>query len=180
MRTQSGFTFTESLITLAMLGVLLGVVVPSVADVLHGLRLQAVTGDVFQHLMLARSEAIKRNGRVVLCKSVDGQACDGQARWEQGWLLFHDVNGNGAREPLEPVLQRLHQLPAGWRLTANGPLANYVSYGPFGAARMVPGGFQAGSFTVCRTSTDTLEARQIVINAGGRPRVQKVWLDQCY
>lgn len=180
MRTHRGFTLTEALITLAVLGLLLGVAVSTVAEVLHGLRLQAVSGDVFHHLMLARSEAIKRNGRVVLCKSVDGLTCTEQARWEQGWLLFHDVNNSGSREPREPVLQRLPALPAGWRLNANGPLANYVSYGPFGAARMVPGGFQAGTFTVCRTSTDTLEARQIVINAGGRPRVQKVWLDQCY
>ena len=177
---QRGFTLTESLVTLAVLGVLLGLAVTTVADLLHGLRLQAVTGDVFQHLMLARSEAIKRNGRVVLCKSRDGEACASDGPWEQGWLLFHDINNSGTRERTEPVLQRLHGLPPGWRLNANAPLANYVSYGPLGATRLVPGGFQAGTFTVCRTSTDTLEARQIIINAGGRPRVQKVWLDQCY
>lgn len=180
MQTQRGFTLTETLATLAVLGVLLGVAVTTVADVLHGMRLQAVTGDVFYQLLLARSEAIKRNGRVVLCKSVDGQSCTTEARWEQGWVLFHDANNSGTREPAEPVLQRLQALPAGWRLQANGPLADYVSYGPLGAARLVPGGFQAGTFTVCRTSADTLEARQIVINAGGRPRVQKVWLDHCY
>lgn len=179
MNTHRGYTLTEALVTLAVLSVLLGVAASSMGDLFHGLRLQALSGDVFQQLLLARSEAIKRNGRVVLCKSADGEACTQEGRWDQGWLLFHDANRSGAREENELVLERLQPLPAGWRLTANRPLASYVSYGPLGGAKLVPGGFQAGTFTLCRLSADRQEARQIVINAGGRPRVQKVWLDAC-
>jgi type IV fimbrial biogenesis protein FimT len=180
MKTHRGFTLTEALVTLAILSVLLGVAVPSIAGLFHGLRLQALSADLFQHLLLARSEAIKRNGRVVLCKTADGQACTQEGGWDQGWLLFHDANRSGTREENEPVLERLPPLPAGWRLTANRPLASYVSYGPLGGAKLVPGGFQAGTFTLCRASLEQLEGRQIVLNAGGRPRVQKVWLPSCY
>lgn len=180
MKRLRGFTLTEAMVTLAILSLLLGVAATSLADLAHGLRLQALSADLFQQLLLARSEAIKRNGRVVLCKSADGQACTREGGWHQGWLLFHDANHSGSREEDEPVLERLPPLPAGWRLTANQPLASYVAYGPLGGARLVPGGFQAGTFTLCRSSADALEGRQIIINAGGRPRVQKVRLASCY
>lgn len=176
---HAGFTLTEAVVSLAVLGTLLAVGVPTLGEVVQGVRLQAVSGDVFQQLLLARSEAIKRNGRVVLCKSADGSACAEQGAWQQGWILFQDRNNSGTREPHEPVLHRLQPLPPDFRLVANGPFARYVSYGPMGSARMASGAFQAGTFTVCRASVDATEGRQIVINAGGRPRVQKVWLADC-
>jgi type IV fimbrial biogenesis protein FimT len=179
MRIQSGFTLLESVVTLAILGTVLGYAVSSIGDVIHELRLTAVSNDVYQQLVLARSEAIKRNGRVVLCKSANGTACTVAGGWEQGWILFQDLNNSATREPEEPVLQRLQPLPRDFRLSANLPLVTYVSYTSFGGAKMASGAFQAGTFTVCRKSADTVEARKVVVNAGGRPRVQKVWLDQC-
>jgi type IV fimbrial biogenesis protein FimT len=177
---QGGFNLTECVVTLALASSLLGMAASSVGDLLHGLRLQAVSTDVLEQLLLARSEAIKRNARVALCKSTDGRTCAASGGWEQGWILFHDRNNSGTREPQEALLQQLPRLPPGWRLVANSPLARYVSYGPLGATQMTSGAFQAGTFTVCRTSADAGEARQIVVNAGGRPRVQKVWLPSCY
>jgi type IV fimbrial biogenesis protein FimT len=176
-----GFSLIEILVSLVTLGSLLALGAGSLADVLHGVRLRSLSGDVFQQLLLARSEAIKRNARVVLCKSEDGATCAVTGTWEQGWILFQDRNNSGARDEDEPVLQRLNPLPPGWRLTANAPVGRYVSYGPMGGARMASSGaFQAGTFTLCKSSTERTEARQIIINAGGRPRVQKVWLDDCY
>ena len=179
-RAQRGISLTESLVVLTIAGTLLAAAAPTVADLVRGQRLQAVATDVLQQLMLARSEAIKRNARVVLCKSADGITCADRGAWEQGWILFQDVDNSGRREPHEPVLERLGALPPGWRLTANTPLARYVSYGPFGHAQLTSRAFQAGTFTVCPTSLARVEARQIIINTGGRPRMQKVWLDHCF
>jgi type IV fimbrial biogenesis protein FimT len=179
-RRQRGFTLTESLVVLGILGTVLALVGGSLGEIIHSVRLQAHAGDVLQQLMLARSEAIKRNGRVALCKSADGGSCAQGGSWEQGWILFQDSNNSGTREPHEPLLQQLRRLPPGWRISGNGPVARYVSYGPFGGTQLASGAFQAGTFTVCRTSTDKAEARQIIVNAGGRPRMQKVWLDHCF
>jgi type IV fimbrial biogenesis protein FimT len=178
-RRQLGFNLVEVVLSLAVLGILMGLAVSSVADVIQAQRLANVANDVLQQLYLARSEAIKRNARVALCKSAGGQACSQAGGWEQGWILFHDRNNNGSREPSEPLLERLRPLPADFRLSANGPLARYVSYGPLGGAQMTSGAFQAGTFTVCRVSADAVEARQIIINSGGRPRLQKIRVDRC-
>jgi type IV fimbrial biogenesis protein FimT len=177
---QRGFSLTESLVVLAMTGTLLGLGATTVGDLLHGLRLQAATGDVLQQLMLARSEAIKRNVRVALCKSADGELCTPGGSWEQGWILFQDSNNSGTREAHEPLLQRVNRLQPGWRIHANAPVARYVSYGPLGTAQLASGAFQAGTFTVCRASLEAGEGRQIVVNVGGRPRVQKVQIDSCF
>ena len=47
-----------------------------------------------------------------------------------------------------------------------------------GATKLVGGGFQAGTLTLCRQSGRAGEGRQIILNAVGRPRVQKVALEQ--
>lgn len=176
---QRGFTLIEAIVALAVLGVLLGLGAGAIGDMVHAARLRAVAGDVLQHVTLARSEAIKRNGRVVVCKSANGMDCRSEGGWEQGWILFHDRNNTGTREPGEPLVGRLPPLPEGWRVRANGPVARYVSYGPMGVAQLTSGAFQAGTFTVCRASAGRVEGRQIVINAGGRPRVQSVALAAC-
>lgn len=177
--TQRGFTLTETLVTLSVLGGLLAMAVTSIGDLIHDLRLAGVSNDVLQQLYLARSEAIKRNTRVVLCKSANGDACAEEGGWEQGWILFQDANNNGQRDPNEPVLQRLLPLPPQYRLTSNSPLARYVSYNALGSSVTTTGAFQAGTFTLCRIAAGPGEGRQIIINAGGRPRVQKVQLESC-
>ena len=80
---------------------------------------------------------------------------------------------------LKAVLQQVGAQPGGWRIQGNQPVAKYVSYDATGGTKTVSGAFQAGTLTVCHTSAGRVEARQIVINASGRPRVQKVQLSSC-
>ena len=176
---QAGFSLTECVVTLAVLSTLAGMGISAMGEIVQGVRLQTVTGQVFHPLLLARSEAIKRNTRVALCKSADGATCTEDGGWEQGWIVFQDANNSGTREPQEPVLQSLQRVPADFRVRANDPVGDYVSYGPMGGARLTSGAFQAGTFTVCRLSSGRVEGRKIIINAGGRPRVEKVWMDVC-
>ena len=45
---------------------------------------------------LARAEAVRQNRRGVLCRSVDGSACDGTSSNWGGWIVFVDVDADGA------------------------------------------------------------------------------------
>ena len=179
-RLLRGFSLFETVIVLAVVGTLFAVSAGPLAQTFHGMRLQAFTADLLHPLMRARNHALKGSMPVTVCKSADGNACAAAGNWEQGWILFEDGNRNGTREPNERVLQQVQGLPAGWRIQASAPIARYVSYGPLGVTQLASGAFQAGTFTVCRVSLARAEARQVVLNAGGRPRVQKIWLDSCY
>lgn len=174
-----GFTLVELLVTLCILGVLLVTSVNFARQALDSMRLTAFANTFLAQLHMARSEAIKRNGPVAICMSVDGAACSPDGGWEQGWIMFHDADNDGARGPQERLVHSFAALPAGFRLQGNLNVARYVSFAGTGGSRSTTGAFQAGTLTVCRQSPQATEARQIVINAVGRPRVQKVQLASC-
>jgi type IV fimbrial biogenesis protein FimT len=174
-----GFTFVEVLAAASILALLMAVGVPAFGSVLASVKLTSFSNALLFDLYLTRSEAIKRNARVVLCKSAEGHACASGGGWEQGAIVFHDVNNNGQREPEETIIHREQPFSGELRMSGNLNVARYVSYGPDGQSRLASGAFQAGTITLCRQSADATEARQIVINATGRPRIQKTSVADC-
>ena len=178
-RAPRGFTLVELMIVLAIAGILLGSAAPSFTGLIRSVRLTSATNDLFAGFLLARSEAVKRHARVAICKSANGVACAPAGGWEQGWIVFHDANNNGAREASEAVLSQAQALPGELRLSGNLTVARYVSYSPTGETKFAGGGFQAGTLTVCHASSKAGDARQIIIAAGGRPRVQKTRVARC-
>ena len=169
----------ELLVVLAILGILISAAVPWFGTVADSMRLTSQANVYLSALHLTRSEAIKRNSRVALCKSVDGSVCAESGGWHQGWIVFHDANNNGARDSGETVIHQVQTLPTRLRLIGNLNVAKYVSFSPTGETKLVSGAFQAGTLTLCHESASGTEARQIVINSVGRARVQKVVVDAC-
>lgn len=176
---HGGFSLVEMLAVLVIVSLLLGAGAPSLMAWLDSIKLTAASNDFLSHLYLARGEAIKRQSRVVLCKSTDGVLCADTGGWEQGWIIFHDANNNGRREINEKLVQHEQALSSSLKLTGNQNVAKYVSFTPSGGTRLVGGGFQAGTLTVCKHSAEKGEARQIILNAVGRPRVQKATVTSC-
>ena len=178
-RPTAGFTQVELLVTLCVACVLAGVAVPAGFMLGGPAKLSDFAHGFLSHLQLARSEAILRRRVVVMCKSAEGRSCTHQGAWEQGWILFEDRNGNALRDPDEPLLQVGEALPDAYRVRGNLNVANYIAFTPAGGTRTASGAFQAGTVNVCRVSSSATEARQIVINAVGRPRMQKAMVDSC-
>lgn len=170
---QSGVTLIELMVVLAVSAILLAIGIPSFASVASSSRLAGATNALVSSLHLARSEAIKRNSRAVLCKSASGLACATSGGWQQGWVVFHDANNNAALDAGESVILAQSALPSSLLVTAETPVSNYISYAPAGAARMISGAWQFGTLTLCQQS-DQGGARQVVISSTGRPRTVKL------
>lgn len=182
MKAQTGYggySLIELLVALGLLTTLIAWAVPTLTDIVHGASVKSGALALTSSLALARSEAVKRNTRVVMCKSASGSACEAGSDWRQGWIVFHDVNNNGVLDSLEQVLHREGPLPSVLRLTVNTPVSHYVSYNPYGRTKLTSGAFQAGTFTVCAHSGSRVQARQVVINSGGRVRVASAGHAQC-
>lgn len=173
-----GFTLVELLIVLCVAGILLTVAVPSFGRIMSSSKLTSASNALLSSMYLARSEAIKRRGRVALCKTVDGTTCAASGGWEQGWIVFGDTNNNGLRDSDEPIIERIQSLPT-MRVTGNSPVAKYVSYVATGSTRLIGGGLQAGTVTVCAEPGTSDEARQVIVSSAGRPRIQKVSASAC-
>ena len=172
-RPAAGFTLVELLVLAAIISTLFSQALPSMGGLLKSQRAISVSNTFLASLHLTRGEAIKRNGRVVMCKSADGGQCTTTGGWEQGWLMFHDRNNNAWHDSDEPVIQQQVGTASGLRLSGNTPVASYVSYAPSGRARLVSGAFQAGTFTICpagRASGDDA-VRKIILGGPGRPRL---------
>lgn len=176
---SAGFTLIELMVVVALMAILATLAAPAMSGMVNSMRLTTAVNSLFTSLLLARSEAIKRNGRAVVCKSASGDACITSGGWEQGWIVFHDANNNATRDTGEVIVSRGHALQSPIRLNGNSPLANYVSFTPMGQTAYASGAFQAGTLTVCVESSEPLEARQIVISSTGRPRTVRKTVAKC-
>ncbi|TAL91094.1 MAG: pilus assembly protein [Rhodanobacter sp.] len=79
---------------LAIIGILTGIALPSLRHMLGRNRLQVAQSDFVAALMHARSTAATSGKRTLFCPSPDGRQCSGDSRWEHGWLLAHDADGD--------------------------------------------------------------------------------------
>ncbi len=176
---QSGVTLLELMVVLVIAGILLAIGIPAFSSLAHTSRLSSFTNELISSLHLARSEAIKRNSRSVMCKSDGGISCAASGGWHQGWLVFHDANNNAELDAGETVILTRQALPAGFSLTGNTPVARYISYAPTGKTKLISGGLQMGTLTLCNESGSPGSAREVIISSTGRPRTAKIVLASC-
>jgi type IV fimbrial biogenesis protein FimT len=176
---QNGFTLTEMMVVSAISAVLLLVAAPAFKDMANSIQLSSASNVFVSALHLARSEAIKRNSRAVICKSADGVSCTANGGWGQGWIVFHDANNNTMRDDFEEIMLREQSLATSLRINGNLRVAQYVSFAPSGATKLPSGAFQAGTLTFCHKAFGKTSAREVVLNAVGRPRVRKTAVDNC-
>ena len=169
-RRTRGFTLIEMLVSLALLAVLIAAVAPSFHGLLQGNLAAAHAETLMTSLTLARSEAIKRNVRVTLCKSADGANCTTAGDWAQGWLIFVDRDGDGALDAGEDLL-RVQAALAGKFTLKNTNADNWYAYRPDGSAAS-SGGLVTGTFRVCPPGGDFSRARRVVTNITGRPQIR--------
>lgn len=165
-----GFTLIELMVTITILAILTAVAIPSFNSTLINYRLTSISNSFVASAQLARSEAIKRNSRVTLCKSANGADCTTAGGWQQGWILFHDIDNNAVKGPTEAIIHTEVALPANFSMTF---VDNYISFTATGGTELTTGAFQAGTVKLCSQSAPVGPARQMVINSVGRLRVGK-------
>lgn len=166
---QSGVTLLELMVVLAVAAILLLAGIPSFASLAHSSRLSSATNSMVSSLYLARSEAIKRNSRVVACTSATGTSCAASGGWDQGWMVFHDANNNASVDDGEGVILVQPALPQGYQMKGDSKVSKYISYSSSGGTKHVSGAFQAGALILCSTGLSDA-ARKIIISSTGRAR----------
>ena len=92
-----GFSLVEVMVTVGILAILAALAAPSFQPLIDKWRVQQTVENMKSTLYYARSEAIKRGGRVGIQKNdVADCAPDSTAQeWNCGWFVFVDSEGTG-------------------------------------------------------------------------------------
>ena len=135
-RRVQGFTLYELLITVVIVGIVLGFGIPNFRAFTQNSRMAAATNDMLGTFHLARSEAARSKQNVSICASTDPLAavpsCGGT--FEDGWIVFVDPDGDVEFDAGEILLRSYPALPDAITVTNTGQ-GGYFAFGPSGQSR---------------------------------------------
>ena len=178
LKTAQGLTLLELMIVLAIVAVLITLAIPSLARLLQSNSRSSTLNTFLADMGYARSEAIRRGGGVVLCRSDFPEAinpvCSSTSAasnhgWASGWIVFHDLDANGFKDMADPllrvqapitsmdaILEKDTGVSSLFRFTGSGRLFDLAS-----ATTLIFGGASYG-----------VDAKRVVcVNLGGRVRI---------
>ena len=163
-----GFTLIELMVTVSVLGVLALVAAPSFNEAILSNKLAGYSNSFVASAQLARSEAIKRNTAVALCRSADGRTCATSGTWQQGWIVMCKYKpaapGMCVSDGTDNLVISVQQaLSSDYRLSGD----NYLL-----AFQAVGGGATSALLTLCRaTPSPGGQERTITVSFSGRASV---------
>jgi type IV fimbrial biogenesis protein FimT len=94
MKKVQGFNLIELIITLSLVGILLGYGMPSFHQLKLNKHMDSERNRLTSSLHFARYHAINNQRNVVVCSSISGDSCDNKSNWYGGWIIFQDINKN--------------------------------------------------------------------------------------
>lgn len=91
---QAGFSLIEQIMVLAIIGIVTGAATPSLHRMLQRNELRVAQMDFISALQHTRQTAVMSGRRSLFCPTRDGSNCSDETRWEDGWLVGHDSDGD--------------------------------------------------------------------------------------
>lgn len=158
-----GVTLVELLVVVVLAVGLALAAVPAFRDLAANARRDARVQELRAALLLARSEALVRGRRVVVCASANGVGCEPTAAWSAGWAAFVGSD----REPGTPLAVAGTDSATSIRATRT-------------AIEFLPSAIAAttATLTVCDWR-GARAARSVVISRTGRIRVAAAEASAC-
>ena len=102
-KRQAGVTLIELMVVVGIAAIMATIAAPSFSDFIQNTRLTSTMTLLTGDLNRARSEAIKRNSRVLVCAhAINGTAC-ANTTWNNGWLICYDNNPQDTICDVAPV-----------------------------------------------------------------------------
>ena len=108
---QAGFTLIELLTVVVIVVILMTIAVPSYRYVTTDNRMSTEANELLGDLQFARSEAAREGQSVTVCAanstnpSSPSCAASGTTTWQNGWIVFSDLNNDQTIDTNDPVLR---------------------------------------------------------------------------
>lgn len=177
---QSGFTLIEVLVVVAIAAILASMAVPSFRTMLVKRSVQSAAETLVSDMRFARTEALTRSARVVICSLAANStsACAGSSgSWQNGWIVFVDMNSSGSLDAGDDVVRVQQELPniASIQSSTPGGDLTKFTFEPAGWAK-------AATQSFVFTPTGTVPAgttRLVCISIQGRPSLRSEGVSAC-
>lgn len=169
------------MISIAILFIVTAIGIPGyISYIRNGSRDNTVT-DLYSNMYYARSEAIKLNTNVSMCRTANttaaNPACGGSTAqdWTTGWLIFVDSNKDGALDNGEKLLKIGSPIKNGIQVMSNKAADPSISFLNDGSLKIAAGG--RAVFGICDNRDGSYNAsygRYITISPMGRPEITSI------
>lgn len=159
---RRGFTLTELLIVIALGSMLMLLGAPTLGGLLARTRMVNAATSIVRALHAARTTAVTRGTRVIMCPSRDARHCRSGDDWQHGWLIATDRDHDGQPDAGTDIISVRGSLHAGTRvITSEG--RGKIAFHPLGSAS----GSNV-SFTICQRGQ--AQGESVIVANSGRIR----------
>ena len=162
---SQGITLIEMMIVIVILSILLAIAVPNFSNLIISNQISSNASDFVDSLRLAKKEANARRTTVTVCVR-NGNDCNANGTWENGWLVFLNGNGNTTVDNGETIIYEYEALDPRITFTAadiNGGALGILSFTPSGNTNLTGSG--AATFTL--SNQDGTISRGIRVTVAG-------------
>ncbi|MHB8448277.1 MAG: GspH/FimT family pseudopilin [Rudaea sp.] len=169
-KNMRGMTLIELIFAIAIGSILCAVSLPALGSLIRSGQSRSAHNALVAALNLARSTAASRQSDISICPSRDGATCDNAIWWQNGWIVFADVNHDGVRSASETLIH-VGQMHDGMAIasTAGRRRVTYRADGTSAGSNL--------TFTFC-DRRGPASADTVVISNAGRIRSGKATATQ--
>lgn len=108
---QAGVTLVELLTVIVIVAILMSIGIPSYKYVTTSNRMSTEANALLGDLQFARSEAVREGQAITVCVALSTSATSpscaaaGTTTWQNGWIVFGDLNNDQTIDTGDPVLR---------------------------------------------------------------------------
>ena len=143
----TGFSLIEMMVVVSIIAILAAIAIPSFQSLIRNQRVKSSSYELFTSLMVARSEAIKRNADITVTPITAGS-------WQDGWQISAGTTAIKNQEALKGIA--VSSAPTSLTYKRTGRLSSAMA-----------------SFQISINPADAAYVRCLTIELSGLPRTKK-------